>query len=260
MEINGENIEALLFDYAEGSLTQAECEEVETYLDLHSEYRQLLAMYDKNVTIEKPLDIVYDEKEELYSTIAQADSLSDEKKKGKIILISRYIKWISGAAAVLVLFFAVKTVYNFSSGDNSTAENINNPEDVKDYPEQMPVAYSQDTEDNTQEQTCVKEEPKPIAEIQHTELKQEDISDNKEEQIIQDTQVQEQIPVDKDVVRQNSVAYIVEKDELPDNMDTIKIIYVKSPQPRHRNSFINYVNRRTGGMIDKAKERIAYKF
>ncbi|MBR1775397.1 MAG: hypothetical protein IJ759_07750 [Bacteroidales bacterium] len=128
MKITKENIEAILFDYAEGNLTEAERKEAEAYLDLHPEYREMLSMYDPNITIEKPLDIVYTDKDELFSMVTA-------KKPTKIIFISRYVKWVSGVAAVMLLFFAIKTFYNLqNTQENTPISKVNqiNEREIKD--------------------------------------------------------------------------------------------------------------------------------
>lgn len=103
MIINKENIDAILFDYAEGNLTASERQQVEAYLLVHKEDKQKLDLYDSNITIDKPT-MVFDDKQSLYD-IAKTT-------RPNIIVISKYIKWITATAAALTLIIGIKTFYS----------------------------------------------------------------------------------------------------------------------------------------------------
>ena len=62
MKITKDNIEVLLFVYAEGNLSPQEQKEVEAFLESNPQYKQMLSMYLENESVEKPLDIVFEEK------------------------------------------------------------------------------------------------------------------------------------------------------------------------------------------------------
>ncbi|MBQ7985061.1 MAG: hypothetical protein IJ250_05420 [Bacteroidales bacterium] len=261
MIITKENIEAVLYDYAEGNLSVQEVKEADKYLSLHPEYKEMLHLYDPALTIEEPSDIVYGDKEELFNAATGCQSK-------KIILISRYVKWISGAAAMIVLLLAIKGVYNLSYQSVDEGKEIAaNLTEAKNQTEEV---YTDTKNEDSNPLTEVKETyaaiDKPIQTKSQsaTAIPENDAAnaaeDNTSDIAVKTNALDQQIPANTDIAMQNSVTYIQEVDELPGNMDTIKIIYVKSEQPKHNNPFINYVNRKTGGMIDKAKERIAYKF
>ena len=60
MNITKENIEVILYDYAEGNLSGKERDEVGQYLKLHPEYREMLDGYDPLLTIPEENGGVFD--------------------------------------------------------------------------------------------------------------------------------------------------------------------------------------------------------
>lgn len=101
MKISKENIEVILFDYAEGNLSNQERKEVEAFLEKNPHYKQMLSSYQECEKLSKPLNIVFEDKDELFA-------LATGKKARKIVFAPRYVKWACGIAAVLLLFFAIK--------------------------------------------------------------------------------------------------------------------------------------------------------
>jgi hypothetical protein len=101
MKISKENIEVILFDYAEGNLSNQERKEVEAFLEKNPHYKQMLSSYQECEELSKPLNIVFEDKDELFA-------LATGKKARKIVFAPRYVKWACGIAAVLLLFFAIK--------------------------------------------------------------------------------------------------------------------------------------------------------
>jgi hypothetical protein len=101
MKISKENIEVILFDYAEGNLSNQERKEVEAFLEKNPHYKQMLSSYQECEELSKPLNIVFEDKDELFA-------LATGKKARKIVFVPRYVKWACGIAAVLLLFFAIK--------------------------------------------------------------------------------------------------------------------------------------------------------
>ena len=101
MKISKENIEIILFDYAEGNLSNQERKEVEAFLEKNPQYKQMLSSYQECEKLSKPLNIVFEDKDELFA-------LATGKKARKIVFAPRYVKWACGIAAVLLLFFAIK--------------------------------------------------------------------------------------------------------------------------------------------------------
>ena len=146
MNITKENIEVILYDYAEGNLSGKERDEVGQYLKLHPEYREMLDGYDPLLTIPEENGGVFDGEEEFLREIMAsnpqsltekphskdvktqlmtANSQPKKKKSERIIVITRYIKWISGAAAMFVMFFAIKSIYTLqNTQDTASIENI----------------------------------------------------------------------------------------------------------------------------------------
>lgn len=96
MKIRKENIEALLFDYAEGNLSREEAKELEAFLEKNPQYAALMQTYDKDEKLEEPSDIVFEDKEDLFRLA------TERKKKSSILKVPSYA-WISAAAAVLLL-------------------------------------------------------------------------------------------------------------------------------------------------------------
>ncbi len=101
MNIREENIEIILFDYAEGNLDAQEQEKVEQFLASHPQYKEMLAMYQENETIAKPTDIVFEGKDEMFEQITG-------NKAKKTFLIPAFVKWASAIAAVVLLFFCIR--------------------------------------------------------------------------------------------------------------------------------------------------------
>ena len=69
MNITKENIEVILYDYAEGNLSDKECKETEQYLNLHPEYKEMLDEYDPLLKIPEENDVVFANKEEFLQQI-----------------------------------------------------------------------------------------------------------------------------------------------------------------------------------------------
>lgn len=101
MKTTKDNIEVILFDYAEGNLSPKEQKEVEAFLEKNPHYKQMLSSYQECEKLSKPLNIVFEDKDELFA-------LATGKKARKIVFAPRYVKWACGIAAVLLLFFAIK--------------------------------------------------------------------------------------------------------------------------------------------------------
>lgn len=99
MKITKDNIEVILFDYAEGNLDSGMQKELECFLESNPQYKQMLAMYLENESVEKPLDIVFGEKDELFT---KATGI----KAKKALVIPPFAKWAASIAAgvALVLF------------------------------------------------------------------------------------------------------------------------------------------------------------
>ena len=99
MKITKDNIEVILFDYAEGNLDSGMQKELECFLESNPQYKQMLAMYLENESLEKPLDIVFEEKDELFT---KATGI----KAKKALIIPPFAKWAASIAAgvALVLF------------------------------------------------------------------------------------------------------------------------------------------------------------
>lgn len=101
MKTTKDNIEVILFDYAEGNLSPEERKEVEDFLENNPQYKQMLSSYKDCKGLDKPLDVKFEEKEELFS-------LATGKKAKSIVFIPRYMKYACSIAAMILLFFALK--------------------------------------------------------------------------------------------------------------------------------------------------------
>ena len=198
MKINENNIESLLFDYAEGNLTQSERTEIEKYLQSHSEYSHMLEMYDSNMTIEKPSEIIYNEKEELYRQVVP-------NKRTNIVLISKYIKWASSVAAAIVLFWGIKTYFYTDNAITRISDNT--------FTQTVAPVYENKEVDNVPEnisnttQVAIVDSP-IVAKIQKEE---------KPEVIIEEEIVKEEELVDAKVDLAENIETIIEiEEELPE--------------------------------------------
>lgn len=101
MKITKDNIEVILFDYAEGDLSPKEQKEVEAFLENNPQYKQMLSSYKDCKGLDKPLDVKFTEKDELFT-------LATGKKARSIVFIPRYMKYACSIAAMILLFFALK--------------------------------------------------------------------------------------------------------------------------------------------------------
>lgn len=105
MKIKKENIEALLFDYAEGNLNREEEKALEAFLEKNPQYAALLQAYDREEKLEEPSDIVFEDKDGLFRLA------SGKKKKSLVLKVPSYA-WISAAAAVLLLLIVLLPLSN----------------------------------------------------------------------------------------------------------------------------------------------------
>lgn len=101
MKTMKDNIEVILFDYAEGNLSPKEQKEVEAFLENNPQYKQMLSSYKDCKGLDKPLDVKFTEKDELFT-------LATGKKAKSIVFIPRYMKYACSIAAMILLFFAIK--------------------------------------------------------------------------------------------------------------------------------------------------------
>lgn len=101
MKTTKDNIEVILFDYAEGNLSPEEQKEVEDFLENNPQYKQMLSSYKDCKGLDKPLDVKFTEKDELFT-------LATGKKAKSIVFIPRYMKYACSIAAMILLFFALK--------------------------------------------------------------------------------------------------------------------------------------------------------
>lgn len=101
MKTTKDNIEVILFDYAEGNLSPQERKEVEAFLENNPQYKQMLSSYKDCKGLDKPLDVKFTEKDELFT-------LATGKKAKSIVFVPRYMKYACSIAAMILLFFAIK--------------------------------------------------------------------------------------------------------------------------------------------------------
>lgn len=101
MKTTKDNIEVILFDYAEDNLSPKEQKEVEDFLENNPQYKQMLSSYKDCKGLDKPLDVKFTEKDELFT-------LATGKKARSIVFVPRYMKYACSIAAMILLFFAIK--------------------------------------------------------------------------------------------------------------------------------------------------------
>ena len=85
MKITKDNIEVILFDYAEGVLSPKEQKEVEDFLENNPQYIEMLSSYKDCKGLDKPLDVKFTGKDELFT-------LATIKKERSIVFVPRYMK------------------------------------------------------------------------------------------------------------------------------------------------------------------------
>ena len=95
MKISKENIEVILFDYAEGNLSNQERKEVEAFLEKNPHYKQMLSSYQECEKLSKPLNIVFEDE----------DILVINKPEGMVVHpapgnLSGYICLVRNVAAI----------------------------------------------------------------------------------------------------------------------------------------------------------------
>lgn len=123
MKITKDNIEVILFDYAEGVLSPKEQKEVEAFLENNPQYKQMLSSYKDCKGLDKPLDVKFTEKDELFT-------LATGKKAKKIVFKPSFVYWSSAVAAVVLLFFLVKPLVKNEQTPTATSKELiaeNNP-------------------------------------------------------------------------------------------------------------------------------------
>lgn len=91
MNINKENIEALLYDYAENNLDSQMRQEFELFLEKNPAYKQMLLDYDPNMTIPTPNNCTFNQKNTIIN-------LTERRPKRILFYFS-----ISAAAILLVV-------------------------------------------------------------------------------------------------------------------------------------------------------------
>ncbi|MEE1221610.1 MAG: hypothetical protein U0K59_07265 [Bacteroidales bacterium] len=101
MKTTKDNIEVILFDYVEGVLSPKEQKEVEAFLENNPQYKQMLSSYKDCKGLDKPSEVKFTEKDELFT-------LATGKKARSIVFVPRYMKYACSIAAMILLFFAIK--------------------------------------------------------------------------------------------------------------------------------------------------------
>jgi hypothetical protein len=123
MKTTKDNIEVMLFDYAEGNLSPKERKDVEEFLEKNPQYIEMLNAYKESEPLEKPLGLVFKEKDDLFS-------LATGKKARKIVFKPSFVYWSSAVAAVVLLFFLVKPLVKNEQTPTATSKELiaeNNP-------------------------------------------------------------------------------------------------------------------------------------
>lgn len=115
MKTNKEDIEIMLFDYAEGNLSSEERKEVEEFLKENPQYAKMLDSYQESPILEKPLEVKLENKNELLS-------LAKGKKTRKIVFKPSFIYWSSAIAAVVLLFFTIRLLVSNEENSMKTQE------------------------------------------------------------------------------------------------------------------------------------------
>lgn len=88
MNLSANNIESYLLQYAEGELSSSQREQVEQYLALHPEARELLELYDPALTLQPQGSEVFQEKQSL-------------RKKAPLLPVS--LRWMAAACLLAAL-------------------------------------------------------------------------------------------------------------------------------------------------------------
>lgn len=135
MKIKKENIEALLFDYAEGNLNREEEKALEAFLEKNPQYAALLQAYDREEKLEEPSEIVFEEKEDLFKFATQ------RKRKSFVLNVPKFV-WIFSAAAVLLLLIVLLPLSN----DEQNMQESTNTAFVDNIPQKARIEKSVERE------------------------------------------------------------------------------------------------------------------
>lgn len=128
MKININNYEEWMIDYIEDNLSQEQQKQFAEFLAFHPELKGELELFQQT-KLQPDLNIVF----------ANKDALK-QKEGGKVIVMTNWVRYAAGIAAVMLLFVGIR----FFSGNNQ-----NDQVAIKKYaPQQMetPFAYDRTTD------------------------------------------------------------------------------------------------------------------
>lgn len=217
MNINKENIEAYLLDYAEGTLSVQQKKEVESFLALNPEFREMLSLYDDSIKLEEE-PIIFTGKEDL--------------KHAVILPWKKIVYTLSSLAAVALLLLGLFR-FDFTSKPVKTNSIVVNPVIAK-----TPVANIVEKIDETMPQTkTASSQP----------IKQESVSDSQRQETTSTPSQQETIEpihhtpeIENHLLAENTSTQEVSN---TNKMDTIIIIRSATERPE---TFVDKMERYVG--------------
>ncbi|MBQ0111776.1 MAG: hypothetical protein KBT03_01480 [Bacteroidales bacterium] len=217
MNINKENIEAYLLDYAEGTLSVQQKKEVESFLALNPEFREMLSLYDDSIKLEEE-PIIFTGKEDL--------------KHAVILPWKKIVYTLSSLAAVALLLLGLFR-FDFTSEPMKTNSIVVNPVISK-----TPVANIVEEIDETMPQTkTASSQP----------IKQESVSDSQRQETTSTPSQQETIEpihhtpeIESNLLAENTSTQEVSN---TNKMDTIIIIRSATERPE---TFVDKMERYVG--------------
>ncbi|MCQ2326734.1 MAG: hypothetical protein MJZ71_04155 [Bacteroidales bacterium] len=217
MNINKENIEAYLLDYAEGTLSVQQKKEVESFLALNPEYREMLSLYDASIKLEEE-PIIFTGKEDL--------------KHAVILPWKKIVYTLSSLAAVALLLLGLFR-FDFTSEPVKTNSIVVNPVIAK-----TPVANIVEKIDETMPQTkTASSQP----------IKQESVSASQRQETTSTPSQQETIEpihhtpeIENHLLAENTSTQEVSN---TNKMDTIIIIRSATERPK---TFVDKMERYVG--------------
>ena len=162
MKTTKDNIEVILFDYAEGNLSPQERKDVEEFLEKNPQYIEMLNAYKESEPLEKPLGLVFKEKDDLFS-------LATGKKARKIVFKPSFVYWSSAVAAVVLLFFLVKPLVKNEQTPTATSKELiaeNNPKKKNEKAKENFTFVIEEEQDTIIHQLAFQETELPSAEIE----------------------------------------------------------------------------------------------
>ena len=233
MNVDNNNIEQMLLDYAEGNLGKEHAKDVELFLEQNPEYQQMLALYDKTMALQDNDAEVFANKKSL--------------KKSLVPVFWKYTASVASAVAVILLLLTL----------NNNVVNVPDSEPVK-----KEHSLAKHFENKTAEEKIETPFQKNKTAFSIEQNRQTANAVESVEQIEQATEneIVEQI-AEQNTIEQIDEIAMVENETV---MDTIKLIIIPTEHKTETMSLATYLSRKVENVAcnveNNIKKRLSYKF